>query len=74
MEPFLDPAVEAKVTGQEGTVVAKRFVYRYSTESNIVELHKQIEAGQVSLDKRWIVSTSRSNSDSHKGNASIQYQ
>lgn len=51
MEPFLDPAVEAKVTEQEGTLVARRFVYRYSAESNIVELHKQIEAGQVSLEK-----------------------
>lgn len=50
LEPCLDPALEsrAKRAAKQDALV-KRFVFRYSTESNIIELHKQIASGRIAL-------------------------
>jgi len=47
MEPLLDPAAELQAVGKNGPV--KRFAFRYSVESNIVELHQEITTGRISL-------------------------
>lgn len=55
MEPSLDPAAEIQAAGrihrlgQTKAVQVKKFVFRNCVESNIVDLHKEIAAGHVSV-------------------------
>ena len=55
MEPCLNPATETQALGrihrmgQQRNVKMKKFVYADSVESNIVELHKEIEAGRIEI-------------------------
>jgi len=55
MEPSLDPAAEVQAAGrihrlgQTKAVEVKKMVFRQCIESNIVDLHKEIVAGRISV-------------------------
>lgn len=55
MEPCLDPAMEVQAAGrihrlgQTRDVLVKRFVYRRSIETALLELHAKIENGEIAI-------------------------
>jgi SNF2 family DNA or RNA helicase len=57
MEPSLDPAAEVQAAGrihrlgQTKAVQVKKLVFRDCIESNIVNLHKEIAAGRISISE-----------------------
>ena len=60
MEPSIDPAAEVQAAGrihrlgQTKAVHVKKFVFKNSIESNIVDLHKEIVEGRISITNAFV--------------------
>jgi SNF2 family DNA or RNA helicase len=60
MEPSIDPAAELQAMGrihrlgQDRAVEVKKFVFGDSVEANLLELHKEVQAGRVCIRNNFV--------------------
>jgi hypothetical protein len=60
MEPCIDPGVEVQAAGrihrlgQTKHVHVKKLIFKNTVEANIVDLHKEIMAGRISIANGFV--------------------